>query len=254
MKQQLPKYIVRFLTAAFMLVMIAGCDLFGSSDDPESGSLNVTFQSYANSQTVSLEQSSHTSAVGHSFTVTLLEYIISDLTITHEDGTVVTLADAQYINQSDPASGVIEIPSLEPGRYTSVSFTYGVDGSENVFGTLERTPEMDNMLWPMMPPMGDGTTERYHYMRFEGRYGTDGTFRIHNGPSGGNDYSFEVTLPVDMEIDGNSATIQINMNLEQWLTGPNNWDFDDYGMIMGNAGAQALLQANGASVFSVGNE
>ena len=105
----------------------------------------------------------------------------------------------------------------------------------------------------MMMPMGDGTTERYHYMRFEGRYGTDGTFRIHNGPSGGGDYSFAVTLPINLEVDGNTASVQIDMNLDQWLTAPNVWDFDDYGMIMGNQGAQSLLQENGASVFSVHN-
>ena len=249
MKTQLQKNINRFTLGLFMVLLVTGCDLFGSSDDPEPGTLSVAFHHYANSQDLVLEQSSHTSAIGHTFTVTLLEYIVTDISVTHENGTVVSIADAQYINQDDPASQVIESPSLEPGRYTSISFTYGVKGSENVFGTLARTPDMDNMLWPMMPPMGDGSTERYHYMRFEGRYGTDGTFRIHSGPTGGSDYSFDVTLPANIEIDGNSATIQINMNLEQWLTGPNTWDFDDYGMIMGNAGAQSLIQANGSTVF-----
>ena len=253
MQSFLQKYTRRSLTGLFLILMVTGCDLFGSSDDPESGQLNVSFHHYANNQSIALEQSSHTSAAGHAFSVTLLEYIITDLSITHEDGTVVSLTDARYVNQADPTSSIIESESIEPGRYTSLSFTYGVKGTENVFGTLARTAEMDNMLWPMMPPMGDGTTERYHYMRFEGRYGTDGTFRIHNGPSGGNDYSFDVTLPIDVDIDGNTETVQINMNLEQWLTGPNVWDFDDYGMIMGNAGAQALLQANGATVFSAAN-
>ena len=192
-------------------------------------------------------------SVGHSFTVTLLEYIITDLSITHENGSVVSLAEAQYINQTDPGSGIVDSPSLEPGRYTSISFTYGIKEADNVFGSLERTTEMDNMLWPMMPPMGDGSTERYHYMRFEGRYGTDGTFRIHTGPSGGNDFSFDVVLPIEVDIDGNEIALQIDMHLEQWLTGPNEWDFDDYGMIMGNASAQGLLQANGASVFSINN-
>ena len=253
MKTILQIYTCRIAFGVFMVLLVTGCDLFGSSDDPEPGTLSVAFHHYANNQELTLEQSSHTSAAGHSFTVTLLEYIITELSITHEDGTVVILEDAQYINHADPASGVIASPSLEPGHYTSISFTYGIKATDNVFGTLDRTADMDNMLWPMMPPMGDGSTERYHYMRFEGRYGTDGTFRIHTGPSGGNDFSFDVVLPIDIEIDGDGRTLQIDMHLEQWLTGPNEWDFDDYGMIMGNANAQGMLRANGASVFQISN-
>lgn len=239
------------LFSLLLLLLVSGCDLFGGNDDPEEGFVEVTFEHYANDQPVMLDQSTHSSDAGHSFTITLLEYIVTDLALTHEDGAVTTLKASHYINKDNPETSNVSSGALAPGKYTSVSFRFGIEGSQNVFGTLERTTSLDNMVWPMMMPMGDGSTERYHYMRFEGRYGSDGTFRIHNGPSGGGDYSFSVSLPIDLEIDGNTTNLQIDMHLEQWLTVPNVWDFDDYGMIMGNPSAQALIQANGATVFHI---
>jgi len=245
--------IQRFLPCLLMILLVSGCDLFGGNDDPEDGAVGVAFEHYGNDQIVTLDQSSHQSEAGHSFTVTLLEYIVTDIALTHEDGTVVSLKGSHYVNKDNPDTWTIASTTLAPGTYTSLSFRFGIEGSDNVFGTLERTLAVDNMIWPMMMPMGDGTTERYHYMRFEGRFGTDGTFRIHNGPSSGGDYSFPVSLPINLDIDGNTETIQVDMHLDQWLTGPNVWDFTDYGMIMGNPSAQALLQANGSTVFSVKN-
>ena len=42
------------------------------------------------------------------------------------------------------------------------------------------------------------------------------------------------------------------MNLDQWLTEPNEWNFEDFGMIMGNQHAQNLVYQNGHSVFKLG--
>ena len=244
-----PRALFSSLLLATLLIVFAGCD--SSDNDPQPGMLEISFAHMANGQQLVLNQSTHTSAAGHEFTVSLLEYIVTEIAVVSEDGSVVDLEPAHYSNdemQDTKQLLPVEIPG---GSYTALRFTFGIKGEDNVFGNLERTTDMDNMLWPMMMPMGDGTTERYHYMRLEGRYGTDGVFRIHLGPTSGGDYSFTVELPVTLDIDGNTWDVGVAMNLDEWLANPNVWDFDDYGMIMGNPDAQALMKANGASVFAI---
>ena len=193
------------------------------------------------------------SAVGHQYNVTLLEYIVTDVKLEDEDGNMVDVTASHYLNAADSSTYAIRFVQIPPADYTNLHFTFGIDGAENVFGNLTSSVDYDNMLWPMMMPMGDGTTERYHYMRFEGRYGTDGVFRVHTGPSGGNDFSIDVSIPLTMSVDDGIWNMQVVANLDQWFTQPNDWDFDDYGMIMGNPTAQNLVYENGENVFALGN-
>lgn len=232
-----------------LLFLIAGCDLFGSKD-PEPGFVEVAISNQIDGTPIALNQQSYTSPVGHNYSVTLVEYILTNIALVSEDGDLQPIVSAHYVNQEDASTLTLDAVEVPAGRYTALAFTYGIQGADNVFGTLARTADYDNMLWPMMMPMGDGQTERYHYMRFEGRYGTDGVFRIHNGPSGGNDYSIDVSLPIDLDIDGEQLTVNLNANLDQWLTAPHDWNFDDYGMIMGNPAAQTIIYDNGHTVFS----
>ncbi len=240
------------ILATLLLLTVAGCSLFGS-DDPEPGTVQIELSSHIGGQPLVLNQTSYMSPVGHDFSVTLVEYILTNVALRDENGNLVRLADVHYCNEENPDThvfGGVEVPA---GKYTSLTFTFGVSGQENVFGNLANTTDFDNMMWPMMMPMGDGATERYHYMRFEGRYGVDGAFRIHVGPSGGSDFSFDVEVPLEVDLDGEDWNLGLVMNLDQWLTEPNDWDFADYSMIMGNQAAQSLIQANGASVFTLGH-
>ncbi len=240
-----------------LVVLLGGCRIFGV-DDPQSGRLSVTFEHRSSDQPIALEQSVHTSEAGHEYSVTLLEYIVTDLTIRHEDGRTFSLADAHYVNEARPETRTLLSIEVPPGLYTHVSFTFGIPGDRNVFGRLDRTLDFDNMFWPSTPPMGDGQTERYHYMRFEGRYGENGAFRIHLGPSGGGDFSFgeelAIVFPTFLEIDGNEVSQIVVMELDEWLENPNVWDFDDFDVIMGNPDAQAILRDNGQWVFRTGGQ
>ncbi len=245
-----PYSLSHIILPCLLVFFLAGCELFGSKD-PEPGRLTVEISNQIASEDIALNEQIYTSTAGHNFSITLIEYILTDIALVDEDGNVVPVAAAHYVNGDDATTLNLDPVEVPAGRYTSLQFTYGITGEDNVFGALERTQDFDNMLWPMMMPMGDGQTERYHYMRFEGRYGTDSVFRIHNGPTGGNDYSIDVSMPIDIDVDGQDWTAHIKMELDQWLTAPNTWNFDDYGMIMGNPAAQSLLYDNGQSVFEL---
>ena len=64
MKTILQIYTCRMAFTVFIVLVITGCDLFGSSDDQEPGTLSIAFHHYANNEEILLEQSSHTSFGG----------------------------------------------------------------------------------------------------------------------------------------------------------------------------------------------
>ncbi|MEZ4703410.1 MAG: MbnP family protein [Rhodothermales bacterium] len=241
------------LIAAMLLA--SGCDLFKNDEEPEVATIAFHIDNVVGGRNLALNTGSYTNAAGQPFSVSLLEYIVTDIALHQADGTVVDLEAAHYCNEADAATHELHEIEIPAGAYTALTFTFGVKEDENTFGMLPNTTEFANMMWPMMMPMGDGVTDRYHYMRFEGAYGDQGqTFRIHAGPSGGGDYSFDVSLPLAMDVEsGADVHMHVNMNVDQWLTGPNTWNFDDFGMIMGNPAAQSLVQANGSTVFTLGD-
>ena len=63
---------------------------------------------------------------------------------------------------------------------------------------------------------------------------------------------FSVTLPVSVHVDGNTWTVPIVMDLNQWYDNPNTYDFPSDPMIMGNLDRQRMLMENGPSAFSIG--
>lgn len=203
------------------------------------------------------EERPYTNAAGNEFGVTRLVYFISNVTLTYVDGAEVTVTGAHYVDHEMEATRVYELPAEVPvGDLDRISFVMGLPPELNVTGAFTSPPE-SLMEWPEM--MGGG----YHYMKFEGRYlnsmGEPFNFRTHSGGLDGVDYSFVVTLDATGRAVADGATFTLEMNLEQWFTDPNTWDLNDYFNadhpgIMGNADAQASLQANGATVFTLGDE
>jgi hypothetical protein len=49
------------------------------------------------------------------------------------------------------------------------------------------------------------------------------------------------------------VTVEIKMNIAEWFKNPNTWDLNTYNaMLMTNYTAQGLMNANAASVFTLG--
>jgi hypothetical protein len=56
----------------------------------------------------------------------------------------------------------------------------------------------------------------------------------------------------NMDIDQNDFSLDLVMDMNEWLQNPEIYDFEDFGHgIMGNQEAQQILKENGPSVFSV---
>ena len=229
-------------------VLFASC-LVACGDDADRGDIITRFNHTVGGTDLTHDEFLYANAAGNEYSITRLEYIVSDITLETIGGKRVALADFHYRNAFVGATR--NVSAKVPGdRYAALHFTFGIDGAINESGTLPSADHFNNMAWPT--PMGGG----YHYMRMEGLFRSGDSaeaFLTHTGPSGGDDFSFDVSLPIDLVIEAGEWEINVIMDVNQWYETPVLYDFADRGRIMGNADAQSTLRDNGSSVFSVGS-
>lgn len=225
-------------------------------DAAASASLTISYVHLVDGAPVTIgTDTPYTNAAGDAFGVTVVRYFVSDLVLTYADDTEHAVPGAYYVDHDVADTLARELDDVPTGDLASVRFVMGLTPALNVTGAFTAPPE-SLMEWPEM--MGGG----YHYLKFEGRYINEAdepfAFRCHSGGLGGTDYSFEVVLDATGHaVAAAGAALTIEMNLEEWFTGPNDWDLDDYFNaghpgIMNDAAAQASLQQNGAGVFTLG--
>tara|TARA_B100001094_G_scaffold331903_1_gene401859 strand:- start:812 stop:1561 length:750 start_codon:yes stop_codon:yes gene_type:complete len=219
----------------------------------EKGNVNIEFKHNVGSEDLEFNNKKYTNAIGHIYEVRTLKYFISNVTFTKSDGYNEVIKKPIYINASDTVTlikdNAIQLPL---GTYTSIGFTFGLDSTMNVTDTLTSV-EATAMAWGMQ---GGG----YHYMKLEGTYDSLGidsatkNYTLHTGASMGKPYDFHVTFDNSaFTLDQEGLNIQVKMDINEWFTDPNKYDFEEYGkMIMMKMEAQMKLKENGASVFSIG--
>jgi hypothetical protein len=187
---------------------------------------------------------------GESYSIQTLKYLISDITLHAADGSKVTLQSVHFVDVLDDiGTSFGDAWAIDPGHYTSISYTMGLDTTMNKTNQFLNEDFHASMAWPV--PMGGG----YHYMRLEGAYINDSTlYNTHTGGTMGNDYSFTHHSPISLIVDPYSFTdggqITINMEISNWYRTPNTISLA--GSIMGDMMKQMQLKENGMTdVFSV---
>jgi hypothetical protein len=248
---------LRVLGAAALVlpILTSAC---GDEDPAEAtGTVVIQFDNVVDGAPLALNQMIYTNPAGNTYSVGLLEYVVSDVTLhgaeaalRHGDGDV-THVEPHYRSHANDATRGLTLEGVHVGSYGELHFRFGIVGADNVSGAF---PDLDQegMAWPS--GMGGG----YHYMRSEGNWSdtpsaSSGAYATHTGPTMGVDYSLEVIvdLPDFTLEEGTTKTIRLNMDLNKWYGGPTIYNFVDYGPIMDNVGAQQILQSNGADVWSV---
>ncbi len=235
--------LLRTASAVACAVAAAGC---GDGGSAEKGSVAIRFEHEVDGAVLELGTGIYTNAAGNQYSVTHLEYIITEVSLAGADGGAVEIAGRHYLNESCSGSRQLsaEIPG---GSYSALRFRFGIGQEANVSGGLPNETAYNNMAWP--DNMGGG----YHYMRLEGLYDDDdevASFLSHTGPTAAKDFSFVVELPLVLEVDDGDWEISVVMNINSWFDDPL-YDFTGTGMIMGNADAQVLHRDNGANLFTV---
>jgi hypothetical protein len=271
------------ISLAAMFVLVAGeCeDDEPTAPETPTGTIRILLDHTVAGASLVPNQMLYTTAEGNDFQVNKLVWILSRVSLfdvhdrhgrserRHIDGPEVHLRDA-----FDDGSRVIEITGVPTGVYTALSFDFGLDEEMNAPGVTYTQPGFEDrwiaMTWP--PNWGGG----YHYMILEGFFEPEGggpqeSFLTHlgrrnaqNDPVHGTDatpfphfFDVHLDLPTNLTLaEGETWEIQVLMDVAEWYTHPNDIDLDNDEqaiMIMMNTAAQDLFEANGATVFSVGD-
>lgn len=155
----------------------------------EKGKLVVEFDNIVGNQNLQLNTGVYTNASGEQFKISMLNYFISNIVLTNEDGTTyVVPKDSSYflIKEENPTQE-IELSNIPAGNYTGISFVLGIDSLKNTAPVGERTGCLD--------PAGDGAgmywtwNSGYIFLKMEGPADVatsgDKKFRYHIGGFGG---------------------------------------------------------------------
>jgi hypothetical protein len=224
-----------------------------------------------------LSSLTYTNAAGNSYGITGLRFVITDVTLHDVNGGSVKVADLHYYDWADVSTHTFEYSGLPHVEWSSVSFTFGLDETDNV---RDKYASITQFHLAMQWPATLGADLGYHYMQLEGNYETSPTtgaaYTTHTGPrqlDGNNPdfpgeidatpyhFHFAVDLPFTPTHIHNEGygQLTINFNLNDWYKDSDatdgidsEYDFADYPtqLIMGNLDAQGKLNANGRHCFS----
>ena len=241
--------VASFITLAMGLFLGACEDAEDIIPELTTTSINFNFTHQVSGSALNPNNIQYTNASGNEYSVINCRYIVSDFRL-YTNGKATLIDDEHYVDIAD-ANTFSYTPSekIEFGVYDSITFVFGLDTLKNISGTYVNPP-LSDMAWPST--MGGG----YHYMQLEGYYedgSSNSNYAVHMGASGGNPYFVSVSLTQSSFIANNAGVnVTIEMDINQWFTSPNDYDFNTFGAaIMGNQTAQGLLQANGHNVFSI---
>lgn len=181
---------IRFLfQGSLALLAIAGKAQGPAVNTPGTASLQIEFENYIGSDRLQLNTGTYTNASGEQFSVTLLNYYISNIRLNRADGTLYTVPrDSSYflIKAENPAQNIL-LKGIPAGTYTGISFILGIDSAKCTTPVADRTGVLDpaggaaGMYW--------GWNSGYIFVKMEGPSAVatsgDKKFRYHIGGFGG---------------------------------------------------------------------
>ncbi len=145
-----------FIMAIAIVIFVSSC----KKENPEPeytetvlAPLSVEFDNIVGGTNLYLTSGSYVNAAGETYSVTMLQYYISNIKVSKADGTTYTVPQDQsyfLIKEGETNSANINVPE---GDYTKLTFTLGVDSLRSTMDVEHRTGVLD--------PAGDMNSGMY---------------------------------------------------------------------------------------------
>jgi hypothetical protein len=251
-----------FLIIALTIALFSCSTDNSENSNDKKTTLNFTFNHYWETTPISSEdfnQIKFTNKNGEKLSIERLRYIISNIILTDNNGNTFSFEDYNLVDVTNDKNLFFSLSEkINIGAYQNITFTFGLRDDDNIDGQYQDL-NVANFNVPAM--LGGG----YHYMQFDGTYldnsNEETPFNYHairaanrtqtNPWENLPDTSFTVNLG-NINIEKNT-TINIDVNLAEWFKNPNTWNLNELNtFLMPNFEAQKLMNANGKSVFSLG--
>ncbi len=254
------KTIYKLLPAVFSLCLFMACNDDDNMEELSGeGTVKLTFDNSFGSDDLLLGTSSYTNSQNEVLTISRLNYIVSNFTLTNDMGETFTYPkdDSYFITSEETGETEISLTNVPAGRYVSVTFGIGVDQEKYLQGadgqgTFLAKAEETNMMWSWQAG--------YKFLNFEGTFTsptvTEPTnFKIHMGSHGSSlDNYKEVTLNLGTEAlvsDEMNPIIHMVADANAILDGTNKISLSEQAIIMVSEEKSPKVAANTASMFTV---
>ncbi len=212
--------------------------------DTTTGSVTLILEHHMDGMPLAFDTMYYATAAGHTYSVSRLEYYLSEIVLSGVDGTPDdTIHGPCYVNAGGTTS--FDLGALSGGAYSGATLLLGLPPGMNVTGGLPNTLENVNMAWP--DPMGGG----YHFIKFEGHFLEDASpngFAIHVG---NNSYLAHAELGQAFTLDGASGTLALRFNLNELFRTPHTYDLSSGNYSMGNMVLMGQLRDNAVDAFTI---
>ena len=241
-----------------LLLISAIAFLFTSCDKDKAivTDITINFNHTVNGSELMTNSMIYNNEAGESYDIQTLKYLISEITLHSENGSSLSLDEVHFIDISDESTFSLTYNEVPNNNYTSISFDMGLDTAKNISNAYNNEAWFGEMEWPEIGMNGVDMGGGYHYMKIEGDFNDSiSGYGTHTGGTMGEDYSFNHLENISLFIDDDLGDVSVNINMEinNWYSSPNQIEFSSYGMgIMGNMQMQIDIQMNGITdVFSV---
>lgn len=217
----------------FLSVFIISFALVSCNDDDEptvdpttKGSLTIEFDNVVGDRDLALNTATYKNAAGENFTVSKLNYYVSNIKLLMADGSsYVVPQDSSYflIREANAESQEVTLNNVPAGEYTGVQFVVGVDSLKSLVDPSKRTGILatatgptneEAMYWDWNPG--------YIFLKMEGTSDSaksaNGKFYYHIGGFGGRtDKTLNNLRTVKVDFGGKKAIVTSELSPEVHL-------------------------------------
>lgn len=134
----------------------------------DKNTVTLEFDNRVGAQKLVLGPTNYKNSSGEDFTVSTLNYFISNVSLKKNDGTSVKFPDQYFlIRQSDATTLQPKLKDVPAGDYTGITFTIGVDSLRSSSPVSERKGVLDPEAYKE-DPMYWGWNSGYIFLKLEG--------------------------------------------------------------------------------------
>lgn len=184
----------------------------------------------------------YTNEAGHLFSITRLEYYISDLQLQRE-GEDHLIPGPYYINARNNVN--IDLGTVPEAAFSNASMLLGLPPQLNTTGALPVTMENNAMAWP--DPMGGG----YHFIKLEGHFingNSSSGYAMHIGMD---EFLAHCIIPDPIDIGAPPGELVLRFNINEIFRSPHVYDLASGNYSMGNMMLMGQLRDNLTDAFTL---
>ncbi len=232
----------------YLFLSFLSLSLYSCSSDKTlnpSGTVTVKFDHAIDVKPLIRDTTIYINAVGEKYSVSKLEYFISNIRFYRNGVKLASYDSTFYVNAKLINSNSILIENMPIGNYDSMAYLIGLNPNINVYGNLPQSSYIEGMKMP------DTAGTGYAFMKMEGNWNVGKVYTKYSILIGNNPFLISGSSKINFNINpGRVNTAVVRMNINEWFRNPNQYSFKNDGDTTANNPALMFkLVANGNNIM-----